>query len=256
MIPDNKQVEKDINQKNIKFILELFNSNKLIEAKKEINKQIEIYPDSSILYNILGAVLSAQDQFDESIKNYNKSIKINPDYAQAYNNLGIVFQKLNRIFKKKGSVKNMEYSKIKKISAQNKKPIPLLKDLLKTSKNKHPLFIEIKPTFSKKLLQKLLKETSKFSKCVFISFKHENIYNLLKIKSNTKVGLSFSPPTNVKTIIKKSNNKKINCLILDKFFLKNKNIQDLKIKKYYYTIKTKSEFNKYSKNNNLIFENL
>jgi len=153
-------------------------------------------------------------------------------------------------------VKNIPYSKIKRISIQNKKPIPLLKDLLKTSKNKYPLFIEIKPTFSKKLLQKLLKETSKFSKCVFISFKHENIYNLLKIKSNTKVGLSFSPPTSVKTINKKSNNKKIDCLILDKFFLKNKNIQDLKIKKYYYTIKTKSEFNKYSKNNNLIFENL
>ena len=163
---------------------------------------------------------------------------------------------LNRIFKKKVSVKNIKYSQIKKISAQNKKPIPLLKDLLKTSKNKYPLFIEIKPNFSKKLLQKLLKETSKFSKCVFISFKHENIYNLLKIKSNTKVGLSFSPSTSVKTIIKKSNNKKIDCLILDKFFLKNKKIQDLKIKKYYYTIKTKSEFNKYSKNNNLIFENL
>ena len=163
---------------------------------------------------------------------------------------------LNRIFKKKESVKNMNYFQIKKISTQNKKPIPLLKDLLKTSKNKYPLFIEIKPTFSKKLLQKLLKETSKFSKCVFISFKHKNIYNLLKIKSNTKVGLSFAPPTSVKTIIKKSNYKKIDCLILDKFFLKNKSIKDLKIKKYYYTIKTKLEFNKYSKNNNLIFENL
>jgi len=163
---------------------------------------------------------------------------------------------LNRIFKKKESVKNMNYSQIKKISTQNKKPIPLLKNLLKTSKNKYPLFIEIKPTFSKKLLQKLLKETSKFSKCVFISFQHKNIYNLLKIKSNTKVGLSFSPTTSVKTIIKKSNYKKINCLILDKFFLKNKSIKDLKIKKYYYTIKTKLEFNKYSKNNNLIFENL
>ena len=163
---------------------------------------------------------------------------------------------LNRIFKKKMSVKNMKYSQIKKISTQNKKPIPLLKDLLKTSKNKYPLFIEIKPAFSKKLLQKLLKETSKFSKCVFISFKHKNIYNMLKIKSNTKVGLSFSPPTSVKTIIKKSNYKKIDCLILDKFFLKNKSIKDLKIKKYYYTIKTKSEFKEYSKNNNLIFENL
>jgi len=163
---------------------------------------------------------------------------------------------LNRIFKKKVSVKNIEYSKIKKISTQNKKPIPLLKDLLKTSKNKHSLFIEIKPIFSKRLLQKLLKETSKFSKCVFISFKHENIYNMLKIKSNIKAGLSFSPPTSIKTIIKKSNNKKINYLILDKFFLKNKSIQDLKIKKYYYTIKTKSKFIKYSKNNSLIIENL
>ena len=163
---------------------------------------------------------------------------------------------LNRIFKKKESVKNMEYSKIKKISIQNKKPIPLLKDFLKTSKNKYSLFIEIKPTLSKKMLQKLLKETYKFSKCLFISFKHENIYNLLKIKSDTKVGLSFSPSDSIKTIVKKSNNKKINCLILDKFFIRNKSIQGLKIKKYYYAVKKKSEFKKYSKNNNLIFENL
>ena len=163
---------------------------------------------------------------------------------------------LNRIFKKKASVKNLKYSKIKEISVQNKKSIPLLKDLLKISKNKYPLFIEIKPIFSKKILQKLLKETSKYTKCVFISFRHENIYNLLKIKSNTKVGLSFSTSSVTKEIIKKSNNKKINYLILDKFFLKNKSIQNLKIKKYYYTVKTKLEFNKYSKNNNLIFENL
>ena len=150
----------------------------------------------------------------------------------------------------------MKYSQIKKIGVKGKKPIPLLKDLLKTSKNKHPLFIEIKPTFSKKLLQKLLKETYKFSKCVFISFRHENIYNLLKIKSNIKVGLSFSPSASVKTIIKKSNNKKIDYLILDKFFLRSKIIQNLKIKKYYYTIKKKTEFIKYNKSYNLIFENL
>ena len=163
---------------------------------------------------------------------------------------------LNRIFKKKISVKNIEYDQIKKISSKYNKPIPLLKDLLIASKNMHTLFIEIKPNFSKKILQKLLNETSKFSKCVFISFKHENIYNLLKIKSNTKVGLSFSPTTNVKTIVKRSSNKKINYIILDKFFLKSKKINNLKIKKYFYTIKTKSEFKKYSNYNNLIIENL
>ncbi len=202
-------------------------------------------------------------QYKENLlKSFKQSFKkgygIETDLHATKDNEFICFHDftLNRIFKKKESVKNMKYSNIKKISNKNNKPIPLLKDLLKISKNKYALFIEIKPIFTKKLLQKLLKETSKFSKCTFISFKHKNIYNLLKIKSNTKVGLSFSSSTSVKTISKKSNNKKINCLILDKFFLKNKKIQDLKIKKYYYTIKTKSEFNKYSKNNNLIFENL
>ena len=163
---------------------------------------------------------------------------------------------LNRIFKKKISVKNLNYSQIKKISSKYKKPIPLLKDLLIASKNMYTLFIEIKPSFSKKILQKLLNETSKFSKCVFISFKHENIFNLLKIKSNTKVGLSFSPTTSVKRVIKRSSNKKINYIILDKFFLKSKKINNLKIKKYFYTIKTKSEFKKYNNYKNLIIENL
>jgi len=163
---------------------------------------------------------------------------------------------LKRILKRNLSVKNLNYSKIKEISTKLGKPIPLLKDLLKASKNNHALFIEIKPLFSKSLLKKLIIETSKYKKCVFISFKHENIFNLLNIKKDTKVGLSFCPPTSVKKIIEKSNNKKINCLILDKTYLMNKKIQKLKIKKYYYTIKTKSEFNKFKENNNLIFENL
>ena len=196
------------------------------------------------------------------LKSFNQSFKkgygIETDIHATRDNQFICFHDftLQRTFKKKLSVKDLNYSKIKEISTKFNKPIPLLKDLLKSSKNKYSLHIEIKPTFSKSLLKKLLKETSKFKKCVFISFKHENIYNLLKIRKNTRVGLSFSPPTSIKNIIKKSNNKNINCLILDKSYLKNKDIQNLKIEKYYYTIKTKLEFNKYSKNNNLIFENL
>ncbi len=162
---------------------------------------------------------------------------------------------LTRIFKKKQSVKNLNYQKLKEISLKQNKPIPLLQDLLKISKNKFYLFIEIKPKFSTKLLKKLINETSKYSKCVFISFKHQNIFNLLKLNKKTKVGLSFSPPTTVKSIVKKSIIKNIDCLILDKTYIKNKKIQKLKIKKYFYTIKNNSEFKKYKKNN-LIFENL
>ena len=163
---------------------------------------------------------------------------------------------LTKIFKKKQSVKNLNYQKLKEISLKQNKPIPLLQDLLKISKNKFYLFIEIKPKFSTKLLKKLINETSKYSKCVFISFEHQNIFNLLKLNKKTKVGLSFSPPTTVKSIIKKSIIKNIDCLILDKSYIKNNKIQQLKIRKYFYTIKNNSEFKKYNKKNNLIFENL
>ena len=68
--------------------------------------------------------------------------------------------------------------------------------------------------------------------------------------------LSFSSNISVKTIIKKSKNKNVNYLILDKYFINNKKIQEIKKNKYFYTIKNKKEFFKYSKKNNLIFENL
>ena len=145
---------------------------------------------------------------------------------------------------------------IKNISEKQKKPVPTLKDLLKSSKNKYFLFIEIKPTFSINQIKKLLNETKKYKKCVFISFKHKNIFNILKLNKKTKVGLSFSPPNSVRSIIQKSENKKIDCLILDKFYLKNKKINEIKLNKYFYTVKKRSEFKKHSKENNLIFENL
>ena len=163
---------------------------------------------------------------------------------------------LNRIFKKKMSIKNLNYSYLKELSVNQNERIPLLKDVLEISKNKYSLLIELKPRLSKKNLQKLIKETSKYSKCIFISFNHKNIFNLQKIKSNIKVGLSFSNISSIKEIIDASKNKKINCYVLDKIFLNNKKIQNLKIEKYFYTIKKKSDFKKYNKKNNLIFENL
>jgi glycerophosphoryl diester phosphodiesterase len=191
-------------------------------------------------------------------QSFQKGYGIETDIHATKDNQFICFHDftLKRIFKKNLSVKNLNYSKIKQISTKLGKPVPLLKDLLETSKNKRGIFIEIKPLFSKTLLKKLIKETSKFTKCVFISFKHENIFRLLSIEKKTKVGLSFHSPTSIKKIIKKSNDRKINYLILDKSYIKNTKIQKLKIKKYYYTIKTKSEFNKFKENNNLIFENL
>ena len=163
---------------------------------------------------------------------------------------------LNKIFKKKLSIKNLNFSDIETVKNFKKNPIPLLDEVLKASKNKYPILIEIKPNLSLKLLKKLVKQTSKYSKCIFISFKHENINKLLRIKQTLKVGLSFSYNSKITTIVEKSKNKKIDYLILDKVFLNHKKIQNLNIQKFYYTIKNKKDFTKYSNDNCLIFENL
>ena len=186
---------------------------------------------------------------------FKKNYSIETDIHLTKDNEFVCFHDftLKRIFKINKSIKNLDYKVLKNIS-ENKNEIPLLDDLLKLSKNKYYLFIEIKPLFKKNTLIKLINKTKKFKKCIFISFKEKNIYNLLKIKRTLKVGLSFAKNTNLKTILKKSKEKNINCIILDKYFLNNKKIKKIKKKKYFYTIKKKSDFFKYSKKNNLIFE--
>ncbi len=163
---------------------------------------------------------------------------------------------LKRIFKKKLSIKNTNYSKLKEISSKKNKTIPLLDDLLSISKKTNKVFIELKPRFSKKNLKLLLKQTSKYLNCVFISFNHVNIYNLLKFKKNIKVGLSFSRKDSIKKILKKSQNSHIDFLVLDKYFINKKKIQKIRKIKYFFTIKNKFEFQRFNKDNLLIFENL
>ena len=97
MMENKNKTQEEQLEKEIKFILQLFNSNKLKSAEKEIQKQLKKHPNSFVLFNILGAVLAAKNFFTDAIKNYKKSIKINPNYAQAYNNLGTALQKQNNL---------------------------------------------------------------------------------------------------------------------------------------------------------------
>ena len=97
MTVDKKIVQNDPPKEKIKFILELFNSNKLNDAKMKIDKELIVYSKSPVLFNILGAVFVGQNKLQEALTNYNKSIKINPNYIQAYNNLGACMFKLGRI---------------------------------------------------------------------------------------------------------------------------------------------------------------
>jgi len=158
-------------------------------------------------------------------------------------------------FKINKLLKNIKYQDLLKISKVKKKPIPLLNDLIKLSKNKRFLMLEIKPLFIKKNLKVLLKEIKNLKNYSVTSFKEKNIINLYKMKKNLNLGLLIPSTFTFSRIIVKSKKKHVKFLVLEKRFLKEKKLNKIKKKIYFYTIRDKKLFNQFN-NKNLIFENL
>ena len=73
------------------------------------------------------------ESFNQSFK---KGYGIETDIHVTKDNEFVCFHDftLKRIFNKNLSIKNINYSKIKEISKKFNKPVPLLKDLIKSSK--------------------------------------------------------------------------------------------------------------------------
>ena len=162
---------------------------------------------------------------------------------------------LKRKFKLNVNVKDINYPKLKKISNKNKAPIPLLKDLLKISNNKHRLLLEIKPLLNNQNLMSLVNLTKKKKKIRLFSFKEKNLINLYKLNKGLSLGLLFLSNSNLRVIKSKSKKPHVKFLGLEKSFLSNKKLTKIRKPIFYYTIKRKDIFKKYKNSKNLIFEN-
>ena len=189
---------------------------------------------------------------------FRKNYGIETDLHATKDNQIICFHDftLKRKFKLNKSIKDTNYLNLKKISKKKKAEIPLLEDLLKMSKKKYPLLLEIKPLLKKENLLRLIKLTKNTKKYGLISFKEKNLINLYKINKKLPLGLLFLASDSLKKIRIKSKKKHVKFVILEKRFLSNKNLNLIKKKIYYYTVKNKKLFKKYKENKNLIFENL
>ena len=158
-------------------------------------------------------------------------------------------------FKVNKYISEIYYDELFKISKKNKRSIPLLRELIKTSKNRHFLMLEIKPVFSRSNLLKLTNEVKTLKKYGLISFKEKNLRDLYKINKSLNLGLLVPSTWTFNKIIKKAKLKFIKFLILEKKFLTTNKLNKVKKNIFYYTVKSKILFNKH-KSKNLIFENL
>jgi len=189
---------------------------------------------------------------------FKKKYGIETDLQVTKDNKLICFHDFNlkRKFKLNVNVKDINYLKLKKISNKSKTPVPLLKDLLKISNNKHHLLLEIKPLLNNQNLMSLLTLTKKKKKIRLFSFKEKNLINLYKLNKGLSLGLLFLSNSNLRVIKLKSKKPHVKFLGLEKSFLSNKKLNKIRKPIFYYTVKKKNLFKKYKNSKNLIFENL
>ena len=205
----------------------------------------------------------AKKSFKENtIKSFKYSFKrgygIETDLHATKDNQLVCFHDFNlrRKFNLNKKIKDINYSSLKKISNKRKATVPLLKDLLKISKNKYSLLLEIKPLLTKQSLLSLIKLIKKTKKYGIFSFKEKNLINLYKLNKKLTLGLLFLSTSNLRIIKLKSKKPYVKFLGLEKSFLSNKKLTKIKKPIFYYTVKRKNIFKKYKNSKNLIFENL
>ena len=88
---------QDPPQDQQQLLINLYGQGQLQQALAQATVLLERFPNSSVLYNICGAVYKGLGQLDASIEAYNSALAIKPDYAEAYNNMGNALKKQGKL---------------------------------------------------------------------------------------------------------------------------------------------------------------
>ncbi|MDC3020982.1 tetratricopeptide repeat protein [Paracoccaceae bacterium] len=75
-------------ENQIQHLIKLYNQGKLGEVFEQTSTLTKQYPNSLVLWNLLGASAAQTGRLDKAVDAFKKAISIKPDYADAYNNMG------------------------------------------------------------------------------------------------------------------------------------------------------------------------
>ena len=67
-------------------LIALYKKGQIRTVIQECDRLTKEFPQSFVLWNLLGAANNAQGKLEEAIAAYNKALLIKPDYAEAHNN--------------------------------------------------------------------------------------------------------------------------------------------------------------------------
>ena len=78
-------------------LIALYNKGQIRTVTQECDRLTKEFPQSFLLWNLLGAANNAQGKLEEAIAAHNKALLIKPGYANAHYNLGITLQELGKL---------------------------------------------------------------------------------------------------------------------------------------------------------------
>ena len=92
-ISDTYKTE-DPPEKIIVSILNFYKNKKYKEALIFSEEKLNLYPNSSKLFLLIGSLYNELKQFENAINSYKKALKIKPDYAEVYNHMALTFRSM------------------------------------------------------------------------------------------------------------------------------------------------------------------
>ena len=102
----NLESQKNISREELNSVYSLYRNSKTKEAIDKINVLNEYYPNTPILFNILGACYESLDELQNSIKAFETAVATKPNYGEAHYNLGVVLKRSGRLSDAIKSYKN------------------------------------------------------------------------------------------------------------------------------------------------------
>jgi tetratricopeptide (TPR) repeat protein len=86
---DETSVPLDPSPQALQSILNLYTQGHLQLALSGAIRMLETFPNSIVLYNIVGVSNAGLMRFEAAIEAYKQALKIKPDYSEVYNNMGV-----------------------------------------------------------------------------------------------------------------------------------------------------------------------
>ena len=88
---------QDPSQEQQQLLISLYNERQFIQVLEQITVLLEMFPNSSFLHNISGAVYKGLGHLDTSIEAYKKALALKPDSAVAFYNMGNVLKERGKL---------------------------------------------------------------------------------------------------------------------------------------------------------------